>query len=372
MTVFWLTLDRMAFLFSFIIIGYLLVKLGILNVASAGVLSKLENNVFLPAMVMGTFIANFTVDRLGSLGLYFLAGFVFVGIAMPLGYFFANRCVKDEYQRRIYTYGLVIPNFGFMGNAIVSAIYPDFFTEYLIFTLPLWVMILMWAFPKLLIGTDGDNPTLGQRIKTLFHPVLVAMLVGMVLGLVLGLLDKQLPPFVDSLISSASNCMSPVAMLLTGITVAGINVPKVLKIRSIWAVSVIRLFLLPLITLGVIFLLPIPFGIKICAVCAASMPLGLNTVVVPAAYGRDTSQAAGMALISHILSCISIPLMFMLIQFAVTESFGHMWQIIFAVCVALIVVALTVYLLASIAVKSKKEEKETEEASPDKVEAHVE
>jgi predicted permease len=42
------------------------------------------------------------------------------------------------------------------------------------------------------------------------------------------------------------------------------------------------------------------------------MPLGLNSVVIPGAYGLDTSAAAGMALISHVLSCISIPAIFML------------------------------------------------------------
>ena len=40
------------------------------------------------------------------------------------------------------------------------------------------------------------------------------------------------------------------------------------------------------------------------------MPLGLNTVVVPAAYGKDTSVPAGMALVSHALSVVTIPLVF--------------------------------------------------------------
>jgi predicted permease len=43
------------------------------------------------------------------------------------------------------------------------------------------------------------------------------------------------------------------------------------------------------------------------------MPLGLNTIVIPAAYGKDTTAAAGMALISHTLAVISIPILFLLI-----------------------------------------------------------
>ena len=35
---------------------------------------------------------------------------------------------------------------------------------------------------------------------------------------------------------------------------------------------------------------------------------------VPAAYGKDTSTAAGMALVSHLLSILTIPLIFILLK----------------------------------------------------------
>ena len=46
------------------------------------------------------------------------------------------------------------------------------------------------------------------------------------------------------------------------------------------------------------------------AICAVAMPMGLNTVVIPAAYGEDTSAGASMALISSVLSIGTIPLVF--------------------------------------------------------------
>ena len=51
----------------------------------------------------------------------------------------------------------------------------------------------------------------------------------------------------------------------------------------------------------------------LCALCSLAMPLGLNTIVIPSALGKDTTDAAGMAVISHLLSAISIPLIFMLV-----------------------------------------------------------
>ena len=53
--------------------------------------------------------------------------------------------------------------------------------------------------------------------------------------------------------------------------------------------------------------------LAICALCSLVMPLGLNTIVIPSAYGKDTKIASGMALVSHVLSCITIPLIFLLL-----------------------------------------------------------
>ena len=45
-----------------------------------------------------------------------------------------------------------------------------------------------------------------------------------------------------------------------------------------------------------------------------AMPTGFNTIVIPAAYGKDSSDGAGMALVTHVISVLTIPLSFMLLQ----------------------------------------------------------
>lgn len=62
--------------------------------------------------------------------------------------------------------------------------------------------------------------------------------------------------------------------------------------------------------MAVLLLLKTDKDIIRVALCATAMPLGLNTVVFPAAYGGDTTPGAGMALVSHLISVITIPVMF--------------------------------------------------------------
>ncbi|MBQ5602105.1 MAG: AEC family transporter, partial [Clostridia bacterium] len=216
---------------------------------------------------------------------------------------------KNEYIRKIYTYGLAFSNFGFMGIPIVSALFPEYEMYYIIFTLPLWTLIYVWGVPNLLIDT-GDKRGLRSKLKALVNP----MFVSLIIGALIGISGVKLPEFITSVVNTCGSCMSPLAMIITGITFANINIKKVLSDVSIYFVSLLRLIVIPCAFAGIFILLRKLIGFEIeeyyfvCMLCSLAMPLGLNTVVVPAAYGKDTSVAAGMALISHLLSVITIPI----------------------------------------------------------------
>lgn len=310
MSVFSTTLNQMTFLFLLILLGYILTKRELLPQTAAGNLSKLENYLFIPALVLKTFLENFTVEKIKAAGSIFLISFVMILIIMPIAILTARLCSQNKYIQNIYTYGLAFSNFGFMGNAVVSALFPDIFFEYLIFTLPLWIMIYLWGVPVLLLSEAGQKQSLKDRLHSFLNPMFISMLAGMAIGLS----GLSLPDWVTSAASSSAGCMSPIAMLLTGITVASADLKKIFTNAGIYAVSFIRLILFPLIMIAVLYVWKPGDTLAICAVCSVAMPLGLNTIVIPSAYGKDTTVAAGMAVISHLLSCITIPVVFAVIM----------------------------------------------------------
>ncbi len=310
MTVFTSTLNQIAFLFTLIAIGYLLAKLKVLPEGSEKVLAKLENTVFIPALVLGTFIENFTVERISSAWLLLLVSAAILVITVPVSIFICRALTKDKYVRNIYVYGLAFSNFGFMGNAVVSALYPEIFFEYLIFTLPLWTLIYLWGVPVLLLGDSEKKPTVKGRLKSFVNPMFVAMIVGMIIGLT----GLKLPTFAVSVIDTAGSCMSPIAMLLTGITVSKISLKSTFTNWRIYTVSALRLAVYPLIFIALSLIIPFGDTVFTCALASLAMPLGLNTIVIPSALGKDTTEASGMAIISHMLSVITIPLIFMLAE----------------------------------------------------------
>ena len=333
MQVFLGTLNQILVLFLLIAAGYVIVKLRIVPPDGAKVLSKLENTLIIPALVMGTFISNFTVEKLSEYGKLFLLSFALFAVVMPIAILFARIVYKDTYLRKIATYGLSFANFGFMGNAVVLGLYgQEFFAKYAFYVIPLWIMIYLWGVPALLMSS-GENEekkarkisigSLLLRLRPLVNPMFIGMLIGMLIGIT-GIGDLVTDSFVGQSVNSLGGCMSVLAMLITGMTIANTDILYILKNVRIYVLSAIRLLLFPLIFIFVFAIVPknsvTDATFLTCSVCALAMPLGLNTIVVPGAYGKDTRDAAGMALISHTLSVVTIPIVFMLFEKLVLKA----------------------------------------------------
>ena len=304
MSAFFTILNQIAYLFAFIILGYVLTKCKALPNGTSQVLSKLENNVFIPALVLSTFIKNFTVERISQARDILAISGVLALVMAVVAVLISRIVTKDEYIRRIYTYGLAFSNFGFMGNAVMSCLYPDIFFEYLIFTLPLWILIYIWGVPRLLMVDSGKKQTFRESAKSFVNPMFIAMVIGMIIGLV----GLPVPGWLMSVIQVSGDCMSPMAMLLTGVVVASVSLKKTLANGGVYVVSVIRLLVIPAVFIAVNSVLKLPETIYICALFSLAMPLGLNTIVIPSAYGKDTTVAAGMAIVSHLMAIVTIPM----------------------------------------------------------------
>jgi len=305
----------MAILFAFIVIGYLLLKCKILPKNSDVVLSKLENYLFLPALVLGAYIEKCTVETLSSVWKTVVFSLILLVVVLPLSYWIAKWIYKDDYLRKIGQYGLTISNISFLGNAIMIAVFPEIFFEYSMFILPIGFLSYLWGVPALLIGkSKGEKRSVKETLKAVFNPTVLAMIVGIIIGLI----GWKLPQIVASVINGVGSCMSPIAMILTGIVIAKANLLSLIKSWRLYVISIVRVLIYPLLYIAVCIWLPIggffSESMLICGLMTMCLPMGLNAVVIPAAYGKDTSAAASMTLITSLLSIGSIPFMFWVFQ----------------------------------------------------------
>jgi predicted permease len=233
-------------------------------------------------------------------------------MAIPLARLFVR---QKGTERGIYTYALAFANGGYVGDPVVQSLFGDeVLSYYKIFYLPLNIMIYTWGIKQLVPSREEK--------RGFFKQILNAPTVAMLLGIFVGLtgIGKYIPDFAVNALDSLKVCMGPVAMLLAGFTIANYNVLGMLKKGKIYMAALLRLFVLPMIIVFVIFGVKeavnhilgtdINNSVLFLAFFSTASALGLNTVVFPEAYGGNPETGAGMALISHTLCVISIPIMY--------------------------------------------------------------
>lgn len=271
------------------------------------VISKLENYIFVPALVFSTFSTYCTRETIKENYLLIVyssvALLIAFLIAIPLSNVFYK---KGEYANGVYRYALVFANFSFMGNAIVPAILggEEFLYLYLLFTLPLNAAVYTWGI-RVLTPKELRSKS---RIKNLINPIFLSLASGAVFGVFN--LGRFLPAFLLTSINYFKNCMAPLAMFLTGFIIGGYSLKELLSNKKVYFASLMRLIALPVIIIFVLWVLGARQLSLVFCLFSFATPLGINTVVFPAAFGTDTKAGASMALISHILCVITIPVMY--------------------------------------------------------------
>ena len=312
MGVFSLTLEQMLMMFVLIALGFVLRKCRRLPENGNVVMSKLEVYAFTPALLLYSQMTKCTPENFAQYWPLIICGTLVtlggIALSFPLCRLFVR---KPEYTRYVYQYAMSFGNFGFMGNFIILGVFgSDMFFRYGLFTLGMNILCNSFGL-YILIPREQGASFLQSLKKGFFTPPIIAMLCGMAMGLMRA--DKYLPAFFLKALDSAGSCQGPVAMLLAGFVIGGYDMKEMLLNKKVYAASFVRLICLPALAVCSGKWLGGDLTMQILTFIATGTPLGLNTVVFPSAYGGDPKPGASMALISHTLSVITIPVMYLLL-----------------------------------------------------------
>ena len=287
-------------LFLFAAAGYTLSRAGIVKKEQAGILSSLLVYVFLPANIFRTFAANCTVEYLCGNYRTVLAAVGLLIVLAALMEFVSRLFSREDYERKIYRYSLIIANYGYMGYALAESLLGSAgLMNVMMFAMPLSMYTYTVGFCSL--------TKRGLSLKKLLNPVILAM----ALGIAAGLKGFPVPSVVGGVLSKASGCMAPVSMLMAGIVISEFPLKELLREPRTYILCALRLLVIP-VGFGFLISLLGRREITEAAVVLLAMPCGLNTIVFPKLMGENCRIGAGLAFISNIAACATIPLVFAL------------------------------------------------------------
>ena len=148
-----------------------------------------------------------------------------------------------------------------------------------------------------------DRETISVK-KIITNPVVI----GFVIGIALFFLPIQLPDILTTVIGAVSGMNAPVAMIILGIYLAQLPFKEIIKGKQVYLCVVLRLIVIPLLTMAVLSLVPTEYNIiKLTVLIAAAAPVGSNVAIFAQMNGKDYTQAVKDICLSTVLCSITLP-----------------------------------------------------------------
>lgn len=277
-------------------VGYLLFKAGKISGEGSRTLGNILIYVSLPAVIINGFLVERTPEHVSGILLSMAGALALILVSVLISHFIFR-------NNPIGAFAAAFSNPGFFGIPLVIA---SLGREYVFYA------ACFIAFLNIGQWTYGVSRLTGQPLRQGFalkKLIRAPFVIAITAGLVLFATQLPLPGILKDGLSAAAGLNTPLAMFTVGIYLAQTDLKKMLKDRSLYAVSAVRLLLIPLAALGILSLFPANLnGMKTVLLIAAACPVGSNVAVYAQLHGKDYPYAVETVVISTAFSLATIPL----------------------------------------------------------------
>ena len=283
---------QLLIMFIYMLVGAFMFKKNLITREGSRTLANILVYLCLPCVLLNSFATEYTAEKASalvvSLGIGALATVISIGLSVLL--------IKD----RMDAFGSMVPNAGFMGLPLVSALLG---TEAVLYVAA-YIAIL-----------NGFQATYGRAYvsgrKELFTPKAIAsnpIIIAFAASLALFFLRIPLPSILKTPVSAIASMNAPLAMLIIGVYLAQADIKSMFTEPSLYKTMAVRHLLIPAVTLLAFRLIPDRYAairttIAVCAAC----PVGSNLAVYAQQLDLDYTYAVKVVVLSTLLSLVTLP-----------------------------------------------------------------
>ena len=274
-------------------IGFLMFRTKKISMDGSKSIGNILIFLSLPCVIINGFQVERTKETLTGLGLSALAAAVILAVCIVVSRLFFK---KDP----IAGFASAFSNPGFFGvPLIVSSL-----SQGAVFYVAAFI-----AFLNLLQWTYGVAIMTGEKKGLSFKKVITApFMIAIMIGLFFFLSGLKMPEMAKSVVSFIANLNTPLAMFTVGIYLAQTDLPAMIRRGKLYAVSVVRLLVIPAISLLLLSLIPASqMDLKLAILIAVACPVGSNVAVYAQLHNKNYTYAVETVVISTLLSIITIP-----------------------------------------------------------------
>lgn len=300
--------EQVLILVVLLAVGFLCGKIRIFNDQSISHLSAFALKIVGPCAIVESFCRQFDSAMLRAMGIVALLAFA----AHALYAAFAYVCIRGgkEPTRRVLRYGTVFANCGYMGLPLQQVL----FGADGVFYGATWIGVynlVAWSFG--LVFMSGDRRQISFK-KLLLNPGILAVLTGIVIFVC----SIELPTIILQPIHYFSALNVPIPMVISGYYLSKADLRTIWKHANYYITIALRLAVIPLCSIGLMFLLQKAFRLDgmLLAACIVDIaaPVAAATTMFSTLFRQDSETAANLVSISTLLSVLTLPIMVALAQ----------------------------------------------------------
>lgn len=299
-------ITQIAIVFILIGIGYAANKLKILDANFNRRLSRLVILIACPCLVLSSVVGE-SVPQRGLILPLLLIGLLSHALLVAVGILLPRLFCQCPARRGIYGFMIAFSNIGFVGYPVVAAI---FGTHALFYASILMLPYTLFAFTIGMSFVSGGKGLAHFDYRVLLSPMMAASLLAIVM-VCTGMTD--IPVLVSQSLQLVGGITVPAALLVIGSSLAEVPFGRMWTKKSLYAVSFLRLILLPLLLYLLAVALHFDPSVNRINTVLMAMPVSTYGTMFCYKAGRDDSLMTLGTCLSTLLSIASIPLLAMLI-----------------------------------------------------------
>lgn len=302
-----ITAQQVLMMFLLILTGYLAVRGRLLNAEARQGFSSLLVNLVVPAMIINSYLIEFDPEILSNLvrSAFASAAVLVIGLCIAL----LSTRKKTGPDQPILRFAMTFSNAGYMGFPLINAL---FGAEGMLYAsiFNTFFNLLIWTAGIALVDRSRGTAKRNLALELIKKPALLAVAVGLVLYLG----QIPVPYLIAQPISLLAGMNTPLSMLITGIIIATSDLRPVIRSLQLWHAILIRMLVIP--AASFLFCLLTGTGGMVGAVIILleACPCAALTSVLAIQYRYSEQLAAGLVVLSTLLSIVTLPLCAMFVQ----------------------------------------------------------
>ena len=289
-----LMLNQIIAMFLMMGVGAICFKAGFITKDGSKVFTNLACYVSTPAVVLRALASKFDPEVAAN-----VAWVVGVTCILMVVCIVCARLAYGSNGNRAAQVGIIVSNMGFVGIPLVEGVIGEEYVIYISATIAAQT-VFIWTYCVWMYTRDRSTVS----VKKVFtNPVIISVIVGFAMFFLSYEPQGVVKVFVDGM----ANLNTGLGMLIVGIFLAQSDLRALLRTRSIYKASALRLLVTAGIAALILAVTPMPQACKAVLLIAFSCPCGAMSSMMPQLFDGDYRFGAGLVTISTLLSIVTMP-----------------------------------------------------------------